>query len=140
MTWTSGSIDGGGDLIIPLGANLYLSGSTVYMYTRTIQNSGITTWSGTGEIYSGFGSVFNNLSGGLFDIKNDRGYSFNLGGAVATVFNNSGTLRKSAGAATTTWGVNFDNSGASGTPSCADSIDVLSGTINFAAGFIACTP
>ena len=135
FTWSGGVMTGGGNTNIPATASLNIIAG-VFFDDRTINNSGTTTWTG-GEIHSGLGAVFNNLS--LFDIVGNLHFDYDRGGTV-TVFNNSGTFRKSAGAGTATIDINFDNSGASGTPSCADSIDAQSGAIDFIRGFIACTP
>ena len=121
FTWSGGTIDGGGKVTIPETGQLNISGaSNKSLRDRTINNSGTTTWSGTGNINSGLGAVFNNLAGGIFDVKNDRSFSDNLGGA-APVFNNTGTVRKTAGAGTTTISVTFNNTGI---------IDIQTGIVN----------
>ena len=82
------------------------------LQARTINNSGTTTWIGAGNINSGLGAVFNNLAGATFDIRNNRSFLNNQGGA-ATQFNNllDATFQKSTGAGTTTISVAYDNAG-----------------------------
>ena len=86
--------------------------AAVTLQTRTINNSGATTWTGSGNINSGVGAVFNNLAGATFDIRNNRSFLNNQGGDP-TQFNNlvGATFQKSAGVGTTTISVAFDNTG-----------------------------
>ena len=122
FTWSGGTMDGGGKVTIPETGQLNINGgSNKSLRDRTINNSGTTTWSGSGNINSGLGAVFNNLAGGIFDVKNDRSFSYNLGGG-APVFNNTGTVRKTSGAGTTTISVTFNNTGI---------IDIQTGIVNF---------
>ena len=110
---------------IPVTAQLNISGnSTKGLRFRTINNSGTTTWTGLGTINSGVGAVFNNLAGATFDVQNNEVFDYNLGGTV-TVFNNSGTFRKTVGDLTTTMDIIFNNTG---------TIDVQIGTVNFTRG------
>ena len=113
MTWSAGAISGSGALNIPdtSAFNISAPGSRLDLRARTINNSGVTTWSNNGHIYSGDGAVFNNLSGGLFDARSDR-FITRLGGADP-VFNNfkNATFRKSAGIGTTTIQIPFNNDG-----------------------------
>ena len=102
---------GVGAINIPPTAALNIS-AAVNLQARTINNSGTTTWIGAGNINSGLGAVFNNLAGATFDIRNNRSFLNNQGGA-ATQFNNllDATFQKSTGAGTTTISVAYDNAG-----------------------------
>ena len=125
FTWSGGTMDGGGKVTIPKTGQLNISGgSNKSLRDRTINNSGTTTWSGTGNINSGLGAVFNNLAGGIFDVKNDRSFSNNLGGA-APLFNNTGSVQKTAGAGTATMNVSLQNDGM---------VDVDTGTLSITRG------
>ena len=111
LDWTGGTMNGGGKITIPETAELNISGTANKdLRNRTIDNLGTTTWTGTGNIRSGDGGVFNNLAGGVFDVQNDESFHANLGGAVPR-FNNAGTFQKSAGLGTTTISVSFINTG-----------------------------
>src|SRR5205807_2570016 len=63
-------------------------------------------------------------AGGVFDAQNDAGI-FSNGGAASS-FTNAGTFRKSAGAGTTTVGIDFVNTGTT---------DVRTGTLNLSGPF-----
>ncbi|MHB9026522.1 MAG: FlgD immunoglobulin-like domain containing protein [Armatimonadota bacterium] len=80
-----------------------------------LTNAGIITWTGTGNLLGGDGSVITNQSGGLFDIRNDSTLGdLNLG-VDPTFTNQAGaTLRKSTAIGATTIGstVNFNTGGA----------------------------
>ena len=83
FTWSSGAMDGGGKVTIPETGQLNIIGAgNKSLRNRTIDNLGATTWSGSGNINSGGGAVFNNLAGGVFDVRNDRSFTFNLGGTA----------------------------------------------------------
>ena len=110
-TWTGGNMEGSGVTVIPMGAALNISGSVSKGLRRDISNSGIFTWGGSGHINAGFGALFHNQAGGVFDIQVDQRFSYNVGGGEVT-FLNEGTLRKSAGAGTAFFNVIFENAGA----------------------------
>ena len=122
LDWTGGTMKGGGKVTIPATARLNISGgSNKDLRDRTIDNLGTTTWTGTGDIRSGIGGVFNNLAGAVFDVQNDEPFSFNLGG-TPSVFNNAGTFRKTVAVGETIISVAFINTG---------TIDEQSGTLTF---------
>jgi uncharacterized repeat protein (TIGR01451 family) len=96
MNWSAGSVTGTGPLNISSGGFFNINGSAAKSFsTRTIGNSGTTTWTGTGNINSGLGAVFNNLSGGTLNIQTDAALLYNLGG-TQTVLTNSANVVKSA--------------------------------------------
>ena len=111
FSWSGGTMAGVGAINIPPTAALNIS-AAMNLQARTINNSGTTTWIGAGNINSGLGAVFNNLAGATFDIRNNRSFLNNQGGA-ATQFNNllDATFQKSTGAGTTTISVAYDNAG-----------------------------
>jgi fibronectin-binding autotransporter adhesin len=89
---TGGSITGTGVLQLN-GFSRFLGPSVVNLYTRTLVNNGILTYSG-GSLYTGNGSVISNLAGAIFDLAGDVGTSFR-GSDPAGMFYNAGLLRKS---------------------------------------------
>ena len=125
LDWTGGNISGTGKVTIPETAELNISGTANKdLRNRTIDNLGTTTWTGTGNIRSGNGAVFNNLAGGVFDVQNDEFFSDNLGGA-APRFNNAGTFKKTVGTGTTNISLVFNNTGV---------VDVDSGLLSYNSG------
>ncbi|NCO36038.1 MAG: hypothetical protein AUJ92_17565 [Armatimonadetes bacterium CG2_30_59_28] len=125
LTWTSGTMSGSGVTTIPAGATLNISGNTDRLFqSRTINNLGTTTWTGTGRILGEYGAVFNNQSGGVFDIQNDVEFQSNY--STQPTFNNAGTLKKSAGTGTSTFSVKVNNTG---------TVVAQTGTLEFAGGY-----
>ncbi|MCP3972414.1 MAG: hypothetical protein GY717_19230, partial [Rhodobacteraceae bacterium] len=104
--WTSGTFGtGGGKTIAAGGLNISgISPKTIDDYT--LESPGAGAWSGTGAVRMYAGSVFENSN--TLDIQ-DNVYMGTWSGAP--IFNNSGTLRRSAGAGTATLGVAFNNTG-----------------------------
>ena len=124
MNWSGGQMVPPGSLTVLGNGVLNISGSAnKYLYTP-LTNWGNTIWTGTGYLslynLSGnstyVGAIYNQ-SGALFDIQNDTLLNYNFGGEL---FNNAGTLRKSAGTNTTTVSVQFNNTG---------TVNVQSGTL-----------
>src|SRR5205085_12406736 len=98
--WQSGTISStAGHSFKNLGL-LTISGnnSNTYLDSGTFDNAGTVLRTGTGDWYFQNGAVFNNLPGSLFDIQNNGRIFYNVGAAV--LFNNQGTLRRSAGTGT----------------------------------------
>jgi len=98
FNWTGGTMSGTGSTDIAGGAAFNLSSANDRALSgRTINNSGNTTWT-AGAIWGNYGGVVNNLAGGVFDAQSDSTFSFNncYGCGSAPVFNNYGTLRKTA--------------------------------------------
>ena len=130
--WGNGRLLDAGNLNISQTATVNIIGvgssPTVSLRGWTINNSGTMNWVDA-DIDSGQGFVFNNLSGGLFDVQTDSTFSFNLSG-TSTVFNNAGSFTKTAGTGTTTMDIDFDNT--DGT------ITVPVGIVNFTRTCTAC--
>ncbi|MBI2206185.1 MAG: hypothetical protein HYU41_20320 [Candidatus Rokubacteria bacterium] len=128
MTWSGGSQTGSGSTVIDTGATLAIQGTGPGLQ-RLITNKGTATWSGASDINAGGSggtfTVFDNKSGALFLIQNDR--TFNGDGGSTETVSNAGTLRKTIATGVTSFGagLTFDNSGA---------IEVQSGTITFSSG------
>ena len=121
---------GGGTVAMPINVGgsgtLTFSGPNITI-EAAITNAGTTRWTGANAslyVNNNHGSLngaIYNQPGALFDIQNDQAvYS---GGYGFEMFQNAGTLRKSAGTGATTFYVAFTNAG---------TVDAQSGTIQFA--------
>jgi hypothetical protein len=94
-----------------------------------LTNSGTINWSGPSSslfLYNNhavYNGVIYNQATGLFNLQNDQ--SFNCGCYGFEVFNNAGTVRKTAGTGVSTFGITFTNTG---------TVDAQSGTIHFTGG------
>ncbi len=92
VTWTSGSLIGGGALTnngtisLASGGSRYVSGGT------TLTNTGLFIMPNAGYFYLYDTSVFNNTASGVFDIQSGA-LLFNSG--TSHNFNNAGLLKKS---------------------------------------------
>jgi hypothetical protein len=121
MTWTGGAITGGGRIV--LNGDMTVAGSADKTLTdRTLDNTHTVAWTGNGNIlFSGL-CTWNNLAGGVLDIQADGSFASVIGSGEQAVFNNAGTVRKSAGTGTTAMPgrMQFDSSG---------TVDVQSGTL-----------
>jgi hypothetical protein len=105
LNWDNGTMNGTG--VTTIGSNGVLAiGSGGITFGRTLSNSGTGTWAG-GNFTMPAGVVFNNLSGGTFDITADG----HLSGAATTPINNSGLFRQTAGTVSTIVNAPFNNSG-----------------------------
>src|SRR6202011_3057060 len=94
--------------------------------SRTLNNAGIVTWTDTGNITAGNGTV-NNLAGATFAVQNDAAFLYPDPpySGPALIFNNLGLFRKSVTPATTTMQVVFNNS---------STVDVQTGTLFLTGG------
>ncbi len=120
LAWTGGTMSGTG--VINANGGIAMSGTAIKdLVTRTLNNPGAATWTGTGAVRLGSGAVINNT--GLWDAQNDAAVTVSL--ATPRTFNNMGTFRKSAGSGTTTVSVTFNNSG---------TVEVQTGTLNLTSG------
>ena len=101
----------------PTSANVLLS-------SRTLNNNGTATWSGTGgSLDMVNGSVVNNGASSVWNYTNDSSVVF--GGGAAVAFNNAGNFEKTGGTGTSTVSTPFNNSG---------NVNGNSGTISLSAG------
>ncbi|MBI5773962.1 MAG: hypothetical protein HZA89_09510, partial [Verrucomicrobia bacterium] len=110
MNWTGGTMAGAaGTTTIAAGGALEMSGSSQKtLQSRTLNNAGTVTWSGTGALSSHTGGTINNLAGALLEMQSDASLArFNS----ALTLNNAGTIRKSGGTGTKTMDVAFTNNG-----------------------------
>lgn len=118
-TWLGGIMTGSG--VLNAKGGLTISGNAdKTLRGLTINNSGYTVWTGSGQIAADSGAVFNNLPSGYFDIQTDSRLFWFFG--VKPIFHNAGVFRKSSGTGTTVCDWNFDNTGTA---------EVLTGTMQF---------
>ncbi|MEK7213982.1 MAG: hypothetical protein AAB289_00080, partial [Chloroflexota bacterium] len=108
LTWNSGIMTGAGKTFANGGIAINLGGGGATLNGRRLDNAGLATWTNSSPALNfSNGAVFNN--NGTFDVQND--IAINNGGGAASVFNNIGTFRKSAGAGATDINVPFNNLG-----------------------------
>ena len=113
---------GTGTTNVAASGALNISGNISKILERTLTHGGMGTWTGTGTWFFGTNSTFNN--NGTFDLQSDADTS--LTGNVPCVFNNAGTLTKSAGTGTNIINIPFNNSG---------TVNANSGTLQFSGSY-----
>lgn len=126
MSWSSGTMSDAGTTTLRSGGTSTLSGTTSRtLDTRTLNNQGTVTVTGTGAFYIDEGAIINNS--GTLNVTTDADFA-RSSGANGT-FDNSGVFRKSAGTDVTgvTGGTVFNNSG---------TVDVKTGSLLFENGYI----
>src|SRR5262249_11653264 len=127
FTWTGGNLNGPGVLNVLAGKAMNLSGADFRVpRVGTINNSGTVTVSSTYGFGQSGGATLNNLAGGLIDVQSDGGIGLFVNESGGRTLNNSGTVRKSAGAGTTLVEAFFVNNG---------TLDLRSGNVRFDSGF-----
>jgi hypothetical protein len=125
--WQSGAIGSSpADPFINAGT-INITGAP-FLNGQGFTNQGTLAQSGAGALNLPFGRVLTNAASGTFDIRNDKGLTGNGGGGPNPFFNNSGTLRKSAGTGTSVIERNIVFNNIQGT------IQVDSGTLVLANG------
>ena len=105
-TWTAGSMNGTGTTRLMPGATMNVSGggSKDANGGRLTVNDGTWNFNGTGDMRLGAATFQNN---GVFDVQADNNFLNNLGGTG--VFNNTGTLKKTAASGTTSFTLVLNN-------------------------------
>jgi len=118
FNWIAGTLRGPG-VLTNIGTINISNGGDITFDGGTLNNAGTIVWTGTRHISIANAAVFNNLVNGVFDIQGNANANINGGG----VFNNVGTIRKSAGTGTNTIsGIRFNNNDGA--------INVLTGTLS----------
>ena len=126
LTWQAGNWNSAPQVTLATNSTLYVNNAVNHdMANCTLINNGTVEWS-DGTIRGGGGSggtfIYNN---GVWDTRSDQTFNNDFTGN-GTVFNNSGTFRKSADTGATTMSVPFTNTG---------TVDAQTGTINFNGGY-----
>jgi hypothetical protein len=135
LLWTGGTMDNGdtlaGTTTIRATGVLTVAGvsSSKFLLGRVFNNNGraVVNGTGTGTLFIGDQSVFNNNAGASFDFQNNDSVSFQ-NGTTAAIFINNGTLTKTGGSGTSTLGtgsLSFNNAG---------SVQVMTGTLSLDGG------
>jgi hypothetical protein len=101
MTWSAGTLGGGGRAIIVPGVTLTMNhGASIALDGRILENNGTAIWAGGANIILANNAVITNRPGAVFEWRTAT--TFGTSGAGGR-FDNAGTLRKmtSSGTATT---------------------------------------
>ncbi len=109
FNWKGGVMSGTGTTTNAAGGILTASTATDKSLNRRLDNSGTVTWT-AGRIIGDETPVINNYAGALFDTQVDATL-FDSNDATVKTFNNSGTVRKSAGTGNSIWQGVFNHSG-----------------------------
>ncbi|HNQ87488.1 MAG TPA: hypothetical protein PKM73_02505 [Verrucomicrobiota bacterium] len=125
-TWDGGTISGTFQIQGGVRAHFAGSNSHVFSPSTTLHNNGEIAWS-DGPLHFGHGSALRNA--GTFLITNNQILFPYTGGTPAPVFENAGTLRKSASSGTTTF--RADNGGITFTNRAI--VDLQTGTLSLPA-------
>jgi putative metal-binding protein/thrombospondin type 3 repeat protein len=120
--WSGGSWQDAGTTTC--NGALNISGTSLHdLPGRILNTNGTTTWTGTGDIRTGTGTLITN--GGTWDIQNNQTLNSAYGGTP--IFVNNGTVRKTAGTGVSSLTIVFNNA------SLAD-ITVSGGTLGIDTG------
>ena len=124
LNWSDGTMSGSGKTIIPSSGVMTLSSTNEkFLSVRTVENSGMVNYTGSGELDMRDAATFTNQAIGLFDMQVDALIEHGFG--AAPTFDNQGTFQKSGGPGTATVGVPFNNS---------SPVKVQNGTLSFTLG------
>jgi hypothetical protein len=127
FAWSGGTQAGFGTTLVAIGATATISGAgSKILDAHRLDLRGNTTWTGVGNLVSLNGALIDNRAGALFEVQTDAGFTYGGNGA-ALVFNNAGTLRKSAGTGVTIFDGSFTNVG---------SLEANSGVLSFMGGTV----
>jgi hypothetical protein len=118
LTWLGGTMSGVGST--DANGGMAISGNNKTLDTRTLNNAGNATWTGTGVIAFNNGALWNNLAGAVLDLQTTAGAS------GSGTFDNQGTVQKLTGTGTAGLGVLFINEG---------SVDIEAGRLTVSNGF-----
>ena len=128
LTWTGGTMSGSGKTTIEATSALNISGSTVNLNQRTLENHGTTTWTATGDIRTRDAALIVNT--GTWDVRTDRDL-VHVSGTQPT-FDNDGLFTKTTTATTgvTVVSVFFDNAGGTITNTSSGTLSFTGGGVN----------
>ncbi len=104
--WYAGTMKGNGTTAVLANAKLrFASDSDMTIEQRTIENAGTLEWTAARDIVLKGGAIITNQA--TFDIQSDK--TIRKDDAAGGTLSNSGTVKKTAGAGTTTVDVSFDS-------------------------------
>jgi len=120
MTWTGGLMTGANSLTVGADATLVLAGAGAKNMTGAfvMTNEGVIVFQDTGSLAAHSGPTIVNR--GLFEIRNDALFDY-LNAGANLVFDNQGTLRKTAGEGASTMEFALNNS---------SEVDIQTGVLN----------
>jgi hypothetical protein len=108
LNWGNGMISGAGALTVN-GTLIFDSGSSKILSGRTLLSNGTAQWKSSGTVSLANGAVLHNSATGTFDIQFNAFMGIS-GSPTTELFDNDGTLLKSAGGGLTTFDVPLDTS------------------------------
>lgn len=124
MTWTDGTLQGSGSLLIANTARGWFEGGQKHLNAFHLRNAGSLVWQ-RGVIYASNGSRITNLPGAQFDLRTNDGISYQ-GGVVPVLENHGVLVRSTDGGILNLW-PRLENSG---------SLHVLTGTLRLQNGSV----
>ncbi|HET7697241.1 MAG TPA: PKD domain-containing protein [Vicinamibacterales bacterium] len=128
MTWISGVLSLAGGLDIEAGQTLNIQGANEHrVLSSALRNRGTVVFSGGTVTATVNGTVLND-AGALWEVQGDRQIASDFSGGTNT-FTNAGTLRRTSGIGTLTFGgglITFINTG---------TMEIQTGTVNAAVAF-----
>jgi len=140
LSVSGGTINGAGTL--DANGGVAITGSFDLYGSRTLNLSGLSTWSG-GILYHGDNPILNNA--GTLTLTSDVSTSYYFGGGAPLVINNSGTFAKNGTSGTSYIDATFNNTstgnvmGSSGTLSFTNTFTNNGGSILVAGGNLSFT-
>ena len=117
MTWRAGQISGDG--LVNINGSLEINGDTARLY-RTLNNAGYTLWRNRWGISGNASSVFNNLGGATFEIRDDSAMT-----GTGARFSNQGIFLKTTSSGVTDVQWAFQSTGV---------VEVHTGTLKLSGG------
>ena len=114
-TWSGGTVSGTGAVTVPSGSTLSVTSSNCFpLLSKALTNHGTILISdgGCGGLYMSSSKTLSNAADGTIDLQADNATIVNSDASAVSVAN-SGTIKKTVGAGTTTINVPVTNSGAS---------------------------
>ncbi len=122
MNWTGGTITGSGTFATAGQASF--GGGDKTLNGRNITNTGTTDWS-SGNIITIGTVTYVNQAGASFNATGSNNFTYQGGSSSTRLFNNLGTVSKTAGAGTSNMWIPFNNNGI---------LNVNTGTVSIGSG------
>jgi phage baseplate assembly protein gpV len=128
LTWTGGTMGGGGRTLIVPSATLTMANPfNVALDTRVLENAGTVLWTGGGGMVLANTTIITNRPGALFEFRN--AVNFGTSGGGTRSFDNAGILRKTTSSGAVNFGtLPFNNYG---------TLDIRNGIVTVNGGFTA---